>query len=575
MSPDQALLTLHADYIGGDNANYRKWYFAAQLDMDEARRDRRSTLRQVEPPKFVRPQPTATLDVDETSDITRAEVRWKQTMSHTSDYDRTQQLALWLLIWGEASVMRFTPEALCFIFKLAYDYLKGPEESATPVTAPEGTFLDNIITPLYNFIRDEAYEVIDGQFVKRERDHAQVIGYDDVNQLFWYPESIARIMLNDGCTRLYSLPQHRRYLALRDVDWNNTFHKTFLEKRSWMHLFINFTRIWIIHFVAFWYYTTANATFIYLNNDETIAAKETPVMYSAIAVGSGIAVLFVIFGCVFEYSYVRMSWKNAKVLTRRLIILAILFVINVGPSVYCIGFDRTSHTSWIVSVVQLCISAVTTVYLSIVPMSRLFILGFGTNRKTLASQTFTANYPHLPFKDRLISIALWVCVFGCKLIESYFFLALSFKDSFNVMSKMRIQNCNDAIVGSALCTNMPIITLILMMCMYLVLFFLDTYLWYIIWNTVFSIVQSFLLGFSIWTPWQNIFSRLPKRIYSKLVSSSEPSLMLKPKVLCSQIWNAIVISMYREHFLSAENVQNLLYQLVGLLISMYNNLFLL
>ena len=35
MSPNQALLTLHADYIGGPHANYRKWYFAAQLDLDD------------------------------------------------------------------------------------------------------------------------------------------------------------------------------------------------------------------------------------------------------------------------------------------------------------------------------------------------------------------------------------------------------------------------------------------------------------------------------------------------------------------------------------------------------------
>ncbi|MDA4133458.1 MAG: hypothetical protein OK454_10105, partial [Thaumarchaeota archaeon] len=36
MTPNQALLSLHADYIGGDNANYRKWYFAAHLDLDDA-----------------------------------------------------------------------------------------------------------------------------------------------------------------------------------------------------------------------------------------------------------------------------------------------------------------------------------------------------------------------------------------------------------------------------------------------------------------------------------------------------------------------------------------------------------
>ncbi|CAO3659189.1 unnamed protein product [Umbelopsis ramanniana] len=563
MSPEQALLTLHAEYIGGEDANYRKWYFAAQLDFDEAKKRRRPNRKQVEPPKMVRQQSTATLDVDETSDLAKANYHWEQTMIHTSDFDRTQQLALYLLIWGEASVIRFCPEALCFIFKQAYDHLKGPDTALNTFMAREGSFLDHVITPLYNFIRDEAYEVVDGQFVKRERDHAQVIGYDDVNQLFWYPESIARIVLKDGHTFLYSLPQHRRYLALKDVDWSNVFHKTFLEKRSWMHLFINFTRIWIIHIVAFWYYTAANAAFVYQNSDPTIAAKETPVMYSAVAVGSGIAILFVIFGCIFEYSYVPLTWRSAKVLTRRLIILAILFAINVGPSIYCIGIDRTSRNSWIVSVTQLCISCVTTAYLSIVPMSRLFIFLSGSqSHKKLASQTFTANYPHLQFKERLISIALWFCVFGCKLVESYFFLALSFKDSFQVMYKMRIQNCNDSIIGSSLCTNMPIITLILMMAMYLVLFFLDTYLWYIIWNTVFSIIQSFLLGFSIWTPWQNIFSRLPKRMYSKLVTNTGSTLTLKPKVLCSQIWNAIIISMYREHFLSAEHVQKLLYQLV-------------
>ena len=36
MSPNQVLISLHADYIGGHNANYRKWYFAAQLDLDDA-----------------------------------------------------------------------------------------------------------------------------------------------------------------------------------------------------------------------------------------------------------------------------------------------------------------------------------------------------------------------------------------------------------------------------------------------------------------------------------------------------------------------------------------------------------
>ena len=36
----------------------------------------------------------------------------------------------------------------------------------------------------------------------------------------------------------------------------------------------------------------------------------------------------------------------------------------------------------------------------------------------------------------------------------------------------------------------------------------------------------------------------------------------KPKVLISQIWNAIIISMYREHLLAIDHVQQLLYHQV-------------
>ena len=35
------------------------------------------------------------------------------------------------------------------------------------------------------------------KFVRRERDHEDIIGYDDVNQLFWYREAIVHIVLND------------------------------------------------------------------------------------------------------------------------------------------------------------------------------------------------------------------------------------------------------------------------------------------------------------------------------------------------------------------------------------------
>jgi hypothetical protein len=85
--------------------------------------------------------------------------------------------------------------------------------------------------------------------------------------------------------------------------------------------------------------------------------------------------------------------------------------------------------------------------------------------------------------------------------------------------------------------------------------------------------RSFALGLSIWTPWKDIFQRLPvgllswdvdarvivhpdthvqKRIYAKVLATADMELKYKPKVLVSQVWNAIIISMYREHLLSID-----------------------
>ena len=102
-----------------------------------------------------------------------------------------------MLLWGEAAQVRFVLECLCFIFKCADDYYRSPECQNRVDPVPEGLYLHAVIKPLYRFIRDQGYEVVDGKFVRKERDHDEIIGYDDVNQLFWYPEGIARIVLTD------------------------------------------------------------------------------------------------------------------------------------------------------------------------------------------------------------------------------------------------------------------------------------------------------------------------------------------------------------------------------------------
>ena len=193
MTPDQALLTLHADYIGGWHANYRKWYFAAQLDLDDA-------VGQAQNPGLQRLRSTRRKNLPKNQaekSLNAALERWRQAMHSMSPYDKLRQIALYLLCWGEAAQVRFMPECLCFIFKCADDYYRSPECQNRTDPVPEGLYLHAVVKPLYRFIRDQGYEIVEGKFVRRERDHDQIIGYDDINQLFWYPEGIARIVLSD------------------------------------------------------------------------------------------------------------------------------------------------------------------------------------------------------------------------------------------------------------------------------------------------------------------------------------------------------------------------------------------
>ncbi|GJN87989.1 hypothetical protein Rhopal_000944-T1 [Rhodotorula paludigena] len=560
MSPNQALLTLHADYIGGEHANYRKWYFAAQLDLDDAiglanngvARLARKASRKAGVKSVATPASVKTLD--------SAKQRWQQAMLQMSAYDRVRQLALYLLCWGEAAQVRFVPECLCFIFKCADDYYRSPECQNRVEPVPEGLYLRAVVRPLYRFIRDQGYEVVDGVFVRRERDHEEIIGYDDINQLFWYPEGIARIVLTDK-TRLVDVPASQRFMKFDKIEWHKAFFKTYFERRSFGHLLVNFNRIWVLHISIYWMYTSYNSPQIYTREDEL--NPPAALRWSVVALGGAVASVIQLAATLFEYSYVPTTWNNTSHLLRRMVALLICLGIMIGPTVWIAAARPTSNAALIVGIVQFVVAVILVVTFSVVPSGRLFgDRVTGKSRKYLASQTFTASYPKLSIAQRIASIGLWVLIFGCKLTESYFFLTLSFENPVRVMTGLRDTTCNDSLFGSALCRYQPAFTLAIMFCMDLCLFFLDTFLWYVIWNTVYSITRSFSIGVSIWTPWKDIFERLPKRIYAKILATSDMEIKYKPKVLVSQIWNAIIISMYREHLLSIDHVQRLLYHQV-------------
>lgn len=583
MTPNQALLTLHADYIGGENANYRRWYFAANLDLDDAvgfanmklGKTSRRARKAREAAKKARAAAGGTEDVEQTlaqmdgdNSLEAAEYRWKTKMNRMTPHDRIRQIALYLLCWGEANQVRFMPELLCFIFKCADDYYHSPECQAKVEPVEEGTYLKDVVTPLYQYCREQGYEIVDGKYVRRERDHNEIIGYDDINQLFWYPEGIERIVMGDK-SRLVDVPAGQRYSKLKEVEWKKVFFKTYKETRSWWHMVTNFNRIWVIHVSFFWLFTALNSPTLYLNEPFVHELNTKPhraAWWSVGGLAGTVASLIMIAGTIAEWAYVPRQWAGAQHLTKRLFFLILILVINIAPAVYVFLIDgnKGRKIATILGTVQFFVALATIAFFSFIPPGRIFGGYFAKNsRRYVASQTFTANFPQLTGNDRWMSYGLWFLVFGAKLAESFVFLTLSFRDPIRILSLMDIHDClGDAIFGTLLCKYQPQILLGLMYFTDLILFFLDTYLWYIIICTIFSVARSFYLGISIWTPWRNIFSRLPKRVYSKVLATTDMEIKYKPKVLISQVWNAIVISMYREHLLAIEHVQKLLYHQV-------------
>ncbi|EJS44123.1 fks3p [Saccharomyces arboricola H-6] len=594
-----ALVSLHVSYIGGEQANYRKWYFAAQLDLDEeigfqnmqlhgkarqrnvkmAKKRGVSIKEQIKQwnekeQEFINNHPKITLTQEQLEDQTNlksADYKWKLKMKKLSPEEMIRQLALYLLCWGESNQVRFAPECLCFIFKCALDYDISTSGEEKPVSLPEYTYLNEVITPLYDFLRGQVYKKDSkGNWKRREKDHKNIIGYDDINQLFWYPEGFERIILNNG-ERLVDKPLGERYLHFKNVAWSKVFYKTYRETRSWKHSFTNFNRFWIIHFAPFWFFTAFNSPTLYTKNYvQLLNNQPTPqVRLSVIAFGGTIACLVQILATLFEWGFVPREWPGAQHLSRRMIGLLFCLVINLGPSVYVLGFfewDVHSRSAYIVSITQLIIALLTTLFFAIRPLGGLFrpyLSKDKRHRRYISSQTFTASFPKLTGRSKWFSYGLWIFVYLAKYIESYFFLTLSLRDPIRVLSIMDLSRCQgEYLLGPTLCRWQAKITLALMLLSDLGLFFLDTYLWYIICNCIFSIVLSFSLGTSILTPWKNVYSRLPKRIYSKILATSEMDVKFKAKILISQVWNAIVISMYREHLLSIEHLQRLLFQQV-------------
>lgn len=558
MAPNMALATIHANYIGGEHANYKKWYFASGMDLIDFAQDDNS--------------------VKEIDRLKTNVLNWNIRMTRMSAEDRVAEVALYLLIWGEANQMRFVPEGICFIFKCAINFYYSCNESSNAwdiKPRKEFTFLNKVVTPLYNFLFDQLYEKAPGHdnYLRKEKDHRSIIGYDDMNQLFWYQKGLNRIVV-DG-KKLIDEPPELWYEKLQNVSWEKVFFKTYKESRSWLHMILNFNRIWIIHISIFYFYTTFNAPALYTHNYDYTKNNQPPgqVRWTIIALGGAIGPLINLLSTFAEFIFVPRKWPGKTPLIRRTLMLIFCLLLMVMPTGYILllrPIDEPDLLGTILAIVQMVVAVILSLIFSVVSMDKLSLVSRNPrkNREILANYYFTSAFSKLTGNDLLISYGLWICVFVAKLTESYFFLTLSLRDPIGELAIIELPNClGDVLLGPWLCRQQANFLLIGMVITDLVLFFLDTYLWYVIFNTLFSVARSFYLGASVWTPWKNVYTRLTKRISSKIVCTSNFDFKLhrgsRSKIIASQVWNVIIQEMEREHLLPIEQASKLVFNVSG------------
>nr|XP_043638747.1 callose synthase 7-like [Erigeron canadensis] len=167
-------------------------------------------------------------------------------------------IALYFLIWGEASNIRFMPECICYIFHNMANEMHGtlfanvqPVSGGTYQAVPldEESFLRDVVTPIYEVIRKEARRNQGGKV-----SHASWRNYDDLNEYFWSDKCIKLGWPMDKKSDFFvhSDEPSRSHAGRNQVVSGKKKPKTnFVEVRTFWHLYRSFDRMWIFLILVF------------------------------------------------------------------------------------------------------------------------------------------------------------------------------------------------------------------------------------------------------------------------------------------------------------------------------------
>ncbi|GMH24309.1 hypothetical protein Nepgr_026152 [Nepenthes gracilis] len=160
-------------------------------------------------------------------------------------------ISLYFLIWGEASNIRFLPECLCYIFhhmaremdEILRQKIAKPADSCK--TQIGVSFLDRVISPLYEVIAAEAANNNNGR-----APHSSWRNYDDFNEYFWSLNCFELSWPWRKTSKFFLKPKPRSKTLLKSGG-KRQGKTSFVEHRTFLHLYHSFHRLWIFLFTMF------------------------------------------------------------------------------------------------------------------------------------------------------------------------------------------------------------------------------------------------------------------------------------------------------------------------------------
>ncbi|GLJ07080.1 hypothetical protein SUGI_0057310 [Cryptomeria japonica] len=421
-------------------------------------------------------------------------------------------MGLYLLIWGEASNLRFMPECLCYIFHHMADELNSMlatnvrivtgENKKPAYGGDEESFLRKVVTPIYEVVAKEA---------KRNRGgrakHSEWRNYDDLNEFFWSENCFSlNWPMKEDADFFYVPKENERHPTLKGAIQNRGpkwIAKTnFVETRSFWHLYRSFDRMWTFFILALQamiiiaWHAPGSPTEIFFSS----VFKQVLSIFITAAI---LKFLQAILDIVLSWR-ARQSMKKTQIL--RLIlkfVIAAAWVI-ILPACYVHSWDNPtgllrslknwvgqwkSPSLYIVAVVIYLIPNYLAAILFLFPMVRRFVESSNWRIFTILTwwqqpRLYVGRGMHESLSSLCKYTLFWILLLISKLAFSYYIEIKPLVKPTKVIMKMSISNYQWHELFPQAKSNIGVV--IALWAPIILVYFMDTQIWYAIFSTIFG-----------------------------------------------------------------------------------------